>query len=426
MLSRDIEPRQGAQTAGSYSCLLLSAYCLLPAFSFAALLCMNSTHESDGGEAGGTPVKSGATPQPGSTPKPPGFFQTVGAFAGVGGPLSAADLAVFAETLSALVRARLPLPDALKMLAKDASNPRLRAALEAVERDVAAGVPLGEAMRRREQDFPTLFVKLIDQGAASNDLHSALLELIREYRSQMRFREALFSQLFSPIATMTCLATLVMIAVMAGLPPSYAELLRKWRPWRKPTTTLRAAIWLTSNLDSFALVFAAMVIVAVIVLVLIIRRPSARRQFQLFVLGLPVMGPYLRTMLLGRFCRLLGVLLARNIPIDSALEFTGNCMTFIPMRECVDQMRQRLSKGASLDTALTHPLIPPTLLQFIRSAQIHGELPATLSRLADVYEERGVLEGARLRLYIFVIAQVSVGLLVGGAIVTFFIPMFYW
>ena len=81
-----------------------------------------------------------ATAGPASAPEQPltsapSLLGSLASAAGLAGPLSPADLALFAEMLAGLVRAKLPLPDALKLIGKEAENRALREALEEVEKD---------------------------------------------------------------------------------------------------------------------------------------------------------------------------------------------------------------------------------------------------------------------------------------------------
>lgn len=156
----------------------------------------------------------------------------------------------------------------------------------------------------------------------------------------------------------------------------------------------------------------------------ICNRDTTRRNFQLFALSLPVIGPFLKTILLGRFCRILGILLHRHIPMDAALELTRNCFTYIPMNQAINGVLTRVKNGAAFDEALKScPLFPPTIIQFVQGGQMHGDLSETLFRLADLFEQRSEIDGARVRFLIYVVAQVAVGVAVGGMIMAFLLPM---
>ena len=374
--------------------------------------------------AGEPNADNSETPRAVQAPRPQLPF-VASVIAQFSGPLSATDLALFAELLVGLVRAKLPIPEALRMLARDADTPRLRLSLEGVEKDVAGGMTLGEALRRREGEFPPLFTRLIEQGVESNDLHAALVELVREYRSQARFREALWSQLLSPIATTVVLGTLVFVLACSEVPRLYGEIYYTLRVDLPPTTRFFLSLSEMLHDPKLLMLGAGIVLGCGVLGVVACNNKSLRRDIQLFLLGIPVLGPFLRTIFLGRFCRLVGILLQRRVPLDSALQLTRDCFTYIPFNEAIGAILDRVQNGAQLDAALSPCLLfPPTIIQFIRSGQIHGDLPDALFRLADLFEQRSQIEGSRVRFLIYVIAQMSIGLAVGVMIFSFYYPMF--
>jgi type II secretory pathway component PulF len=335
------------------------------------------------------------------------------------------DLALFAELLASVVRAGMPLPEALRVLAREPEGRRFREALRAVEREVSAGTPLGEALRRRGAQFPELFVKLVDQGCASNALHGAFLELVREYRAQARFREALWTQLFAPLATCVGLGLLLLILVFLNVAASFKSLLAALRvevPWQT-----RLLFWFDDVLRSPAALATLIgaVLALVVVVYAIYRRAPVKTRVQGALLRAPILGPYLKSLLVGRVCRQLGLLLRHGVPLDAALRLAAENVAWLPVRAAVARTAENLAQGATLSAAFpAGGVFPATFFYFLRGAETHGDLPATLERLAERYEEQAAVEGARLRMAIFVLAMLAVGLAVAWLALSCFLPIF--
>lgn len=372
-----------------------------------------------------------ASSSPASPPAP--FLARVAAGLGLGGPLSPADLALFAELLAGLVRANLPLPEALKLIGKEAENRKLREALETVAQDVAAGVALPDALRRHEGRFPRLFTLLLEQGCVANDLHAALVELVREYRSQARFREQLWSQLMGPVVTAVFFGILVISLILFNVPQVFEQLYGSgwgWRWWwyqRPLPLPTRLSLMLGGLVRNPYAITAFLAACACAVLVY--RRLSASRRVRYWVqrtfLRLPVLGPYLRTMVLGRLCRLLSLLLNRRLPLHAALSLVRDSFTFVPAQEAVTRVAEQVEKGVPLPDALgACRFFPPTLASFVRGAEVHGELPQSLSRLAEMYEERGDVQGTQVRFLLYLSAQLAVGACVLFLALSLFMPIF--
>jgi type II secretory pathway component PulF len=339
--------------------------------------------------------------------------------------LGPADVALFAELLAGLVRARVPLPEALKLLASDAENARVRRGFAALRADTAAGVSFQDALRKHRDLFPDLFIALIDSGMRANDLHGALLEIVREYRSQARFRDALWGQLLGPLATGILLVSVMTLLFWMNLPGAFADIYRSLRV-ELPFYT-RVTLALNEWAHRPDVVIAVPVSAAGLVLIIIAlwRNAAARRTAQTLLLRLPFVGSYVRTLVLGRFCRLTGILLARNMPLETALNFAAQSTRFLPQRQAVLALQRKVSAGQSFNAAVAgERFFPATFTHLISGAQDHGALPGTLERLADVYEGRLTVQGARLCFAIYFLATLALGLCVAWFALSFFSPLF--
>jgi type II secretory pathway component PulF len=87
------------------------------------------------------------------------------------------EFAFLNQQLAGMLRAGIPLEGGLRQLSSTMRRGRLRAELEALQNDLAAGVPLTEAIGRR--DLPELYVRLTQAG--SQDLPGVLTMLADYY-----------------------------------------------------------------------------------------------------------------------------------------------------------------------------------------------------------------------------------------------------
>jgi type IV pilus assembly protein PilC len=340
-------------------------------------------------------------------------------------PLSPADLSLFAELLSNLLRVNLPLPEALRTLGKEAQTKALRRALTEVTSEVAAGTSFAEALRRRRGVFPELFVRVVEQGQAANDLTAALVEMVREYRSRARFREALLSQLAGPIITVFAFLCLVLSTMVFILPKFRDVFVVMGASLPVLTRLLLFGNLIVAYWEQITIVVILMAAVAVLMKTKVIKLPFLERMAERCLLSIPYIGSYLRARFLGRFCRLLGLLLQRGMPLDMGLGLVRDSFTFLPMRDAVAAAAERVAKGSPVDAAMGGSrMFPETLLLFVRGGQKAGNLGEALERAADMYEERAENLGAQLRFQIFVACALLVGLAVAVFVIGMFLPIF--
>jgi type II secretory pathway component PulF len=90
------------------------------------------------------------------------------------------EFAFFNQQLAAMLRDGIPLEGALKHLSADMRDPALRREVQQLERDLAAGTPLTEALAQRR--LPELYSRMVAVGARSNDLPEMLTLLADHYQ----------------------------------------------------------------------------------------------------------------------------------------------------------------------------------------------------------------------------------------------------
>ena len=88
------------------------------------------------------------------------------------------ELAFFNQQLAGMLRSGIPLEGSLRQLSKEMRRGQLRAEVEALERDLASGIPLAEAISKRR--LPLLYAQMLRLGAASNNL-PAVLTVLADY-----------------------------------------------------------------------------------------------------------------------------------------------------------------------------------------------------------------------------------------------------
>ncbi len=89
------------------------------------------------------------------------------------------EFAFLNQQLAGMLRAGIPLEGSLRELSSTMRLGKLRAELEALEKDLAAGTPLEEAVNRRE--LPDLYIRLTQAAAAGGDLPGVLILLADYY-----------------------------------------------------------------------------------------------------------------------------------------------------------------------------------------------------------------------------------------------------
>ena len=92
------------------------------------------------------------------------------------------EFAFFNQQLAGMLRSGIPLEGALKQLTRSLNRGQLRAEFEKLEHDLQAGVPLAEAIEKR--DLPEAYIQVVKAGAESESLPGVLV-LIADYYTRL-------------------------------------------------------------------------------------------------------------------------------------------------------------------------------------------------------------------------------------------------
>src|SRR5881275_1690361 len=122
------------------------------------------------------------------------------------------DFLLFNQQLAALLRAGIPILQAIAMLRRRATSARLRAVLEEVEDAIRGGSALSEAFAAQGSIFPRIYTASILAGERSG----ALDEVLSRYVSYMRRNVALRRKIRGALAypTFLLLASLGMVVFL--------------------------------------------------------------------------------------------------------------------------------------------------------------------------------------------------------------------
>jgi type IV pilus assembly protein PilC len=88
------------------------------------------------------------------------------------------DFLLFNQQMSALLRAGLPILQAIGILRKRVANDRLRLILEDVEEKIRAGQALSQAFAAQGDAFPRIYIASILAGERSGSLDTVLLRYV--------------------------------------------------------------------------------------------------------------------------------------------------------------------------------------------------------------------------------------------------------
>src|SRR5215210_6072734 len=128
-----------------------------------------------------------------------------------GHKIKIADFLLFNQQLSALLRAGLPILQAIGILRKRIQNERLRLVLEDVEEKVRAGQALSQAFGAQGDSFPRIYIASILAGERSGSLDEVLMRYVKYQKTLTEARRKIKKSLAYPMVLVGASLVLVMV-----------------------------------------------------------------------------------------------------------------------------------------------------------------------------------------------------------------------
>lgn len=342
---------------------------------------------------------------------------------GSGPRISTQALNLITQQTANMIKAGLPLLQALSIVAAGSEHPRVRQLLSAIHDKVATGGSFSEALAEHPQYFDRLFISLINIGEQSGTVDKALERVARCQQRDAAIISQVKKALTYPLAvlaTAIVVTAVLLVKVVPQFAATFADL----------GATLPALTQTVLNLSDLVIRYGWLWLVvcagtALCCYHLIQSRTAARQCYHRLLLRLPVLGLLVRDAALARICRTLATTMAAGLTIVDALRLSATAAGNLSYQQtCLDILTD-VEQGQSLAFSIRKTgSFPVMITQLTHAGEESGTLDTMLERCADHYEHRvnELLDGLTRLLEPLIMA--ALGLLVGGLMIAMYLPIF--
>lgn len=344
-------------------------------------------------------------------------------FGQAGSAISGRDIAMFARMMATMMKAGVPLVQAMDIIAAGQKNPRMRTLIEAIRDDVSGGASLYEALSKHPVQFDELFQNLVRAGEAAGVLDT-VLDTIASYKENIEsLKGKIKKALFYPAAVMA-VAILVSSILLMFVVPQFEEVFKGFGAELPAFTQMIVSASRFMQAWWWALLLG--LIAAIVGFVEAKKRSIAFAHFlDRMILKIPVIGQIMHNSAIARFSRTLAVTFRAGVPLVEALDTVAGATGNIVYSSAVKRIKEDVSVGYQLNTAMRQiGLFPVMVVQMTAIGEEAGALDAMLMKIAEFYEEEvnNAVDALSSLLEPFI--MVILGTLVGGMVVGMYLPIF--
>lgn len=333
------------------------------------------------------------------------------------------DLSLMTRQLAALLRAGVPLLQALDMLLRSLNVAGLVAVLQEVRNDVASGTALHEALARHPAHFSGLYVSMVQAGAAAGILDTMVERLALTLEKNESLRSRVRSALIYPCVVMA-VATAVLVLILVFVVPVFEEVFQSFGadlPW-----ATQMVVALSEGLSTSGPLVAMGLLLA---LLFWQRSQTVKRRMQgirdRWLLKLPLLGPLMGTAVVARWAQTLSALLAAGVPLTEALGPVAQACDHTVFARVTGQLQRQVAQGSRLSEGMAQSgRFPDMLVQLCATGEETGAMDSLLARAGGLMETEVDDQVNGLSSLLEPLIIVLLGGLIGGILVAMYLPIF--
>jgi type IV pilus assembly protein PilC len=333
------------------------------------------------------------------------------------------ELAIFTRQFSVMIDAGLPLVQCLEILAGQQENKTFQKILNNVRASVEGGATLSTSMKQHEKVFDPLYYNMVEAGETGGILDTILQRLSLYIEKNVKLKRAVKSAMIYPVAVLSIAAGVIVLLLWKVVPIFTTLFNGLGADLPLPTRAVIAMSNFVGSIYGFLiLVFLVGVGVAI---KLWQKTPLGRMTIDKLLLKAPVVGIVLRKIAVARFTRTLGTLISSGVPILEGLDITARTSGNAVIERAISMTRKAVEAGRSLVEPLKETeVFPGMVTQMIGVGEQTGAMDAMLSKIADFYEDEVDAAVKDMLTAIEPIMIVFLGVVVGGVVISMYLPLF--
>jgi len=352
--------------------------------------------------------------------KPRGLFSG-GKFQLGGRKVKQGPFVIFNQQFLTLIKAGLPILNALDLLIKRQKDANMRSLLQNVRERVKSGELLSDSFAAQGV-FPRIYTTTLMAGEKSGNIEEVLGRYIAFQRLALTFKKKLAVTLVYPALLVTMVMVMIVFLVTYVV-PEFAKLFENLNAKLPAITVLMLEVGTRAQRLAPFLAIGAVLVVA-----FFWRWKNTDRgaeQIDSVILRMPLLGDIWLKYQVANFSRMLSTLLAGGLPLVPSLETAGASMSSRRILNGIVETAARVREGQTLSGSLEQQKMFPDLsVEMIEVGESTGALPAMLNSVAEFYEEDvQTALGATMAL-IEPVILIIMAVFVGGVLISLYLPIF--
>ncbi len=333
------------------------------------------------------------------------------------------DLSLMTRQLATLIKANIPLVDALTAISEQVENPILSEAISDCKNMVNEGQSLHKALSKYPNIFNVIYISMAEAGEMSGTLDVILLRLAEFTEAQADLNQKVKSAMVMPVIQLVIMVAAIFFLFIKVV-PEIMSIFESMPDIELPYMTQLVSD-ISKELVAHWYIYIGVIVISVLFFINWKNSSEGRKSWDAIILKLPLVGDVTRMIAISRFTRTLSTLLNGGVPMLAAMDIVRNVVDNHVLAQAIDEARSNISEGESIAGPLKKSeQFPPIVIHMVSIGEKTGDLENMLTLVADAYDFQVKTKVETLTTIINPVMLVLMGLIVSIIFMAIMVPMF--
>jgi type IV pilus assembly protein PilC len=332
------------------------------------------------------------------------------------------DITIFCKQFAAILRAGVPLIQALHMLTNQTENKLLQNIIHKISEDIQKGSSLSMAMSAHGKKIPPILIHMIHAGEVSGTLENSLEVMSEHFEKAHKLRQKVKSAMIYPI--LVCVvAVIVVIFLLTFVVPTFIKLFES-SGTELPFIT-RMLIAMSGFLKNNFLIILLFTVLLVGGIKFYLSSEKGRLSFDQAKFRMPLFGELQTKSIAANFSRTMSTLMSTGVGITEALNITSQVLENTYARKIMGKIEMQVKEGKGLYVPVRESKLFPVMMEnMIMLGEESGTFENLLSKTADFFEDEVDEATKRLTTMLEPMIIMVLGIVVAFIVIGIALPMF--
>jgi type II secretory pathway component PulF len=297
------------------------------------------------------------------------------------------DIIEFANNLSVMLKAGLPLLTSLEDISQTIENKNLRSRIVNIKKMIEMGSSFASALILHKDIFPEIFINLVSVGEETGRLDRSLSDIVVHLQRMEDLKSAIKRALIYPVFAIIATTGTLLFWLIYVL-PKIVELFESLAVHLPLMTRILLSVSGFSRSNWY--LFILIPLVVFISIKLLSKREATRYYIDLAKLRLPVVKHVVFNKVLALFAEQFRILFAAGLTIDRSFDIMIKLIDNAVYKRAISDIKEEILLGSRIHEAIERHgrLFPNIVSRLIFVGEESGNLTEQLNYLSEEFLKR--------------------------------------